>query len=659
MWRKILVPLAFNLFVFAVLAVSSHASIKFAQSAPAAPADNTFAVVTTTDAVDNNIGDGACLSTNGACTLRAAIQEANAQYAAHGGFYTITVPGAVSFFFPPRAYFLTLIGSGEDNAATGDLDIKSNLSIYSSNGRPALINAASLGDRVFQITPPTAAPIVVSFANIWIANGSGTSKGGALLINPNTQVTLSNAHIMANTVTGQVPEGGGIVNEVSSTLTLNNVLMRDNKVLITNNGSGTGGAIMTYGNLSVNQSSFISNLVTYNSPGEVVSSAGGAISAYCCSGPVILTASVVQSNVVKAEGASQEAAGGGISATSAPLTITNSTINNNLVSGGNGILQAEGGGLYSDFKAYIENSVLNNNVVTTTNGATYLDGGGMTLNGAAQIIDDTLALNAVYNGSALGGYGGGINIGGLYFGANVLVDRSVLQTNFANDGGGLNTSISTTLAVRNSLLEGNVATNGAGLFNLGVLSATNDTFYYNVASKSGGGIYNSQIASIDSATFNHNAADTNSDNIGDGGGLFVGTGATLYLRNSLLTGNADDSATTILPDCAGTLISQNYNLMQQIPGSGCTILGSTSHDLHGTFPGVIDSAAQNNGGDTPTIALPPGSAAINAGDPTGCQDENGNPLAIDQRGFPRIGPCDIGAYEFALQTYLPLVLKNF
>ena len=89
----------------------------------------------------------------------------------------------------------------------------------------------------------------------------------------------------------------------------------------------------------------------------------------------------------------------------------------------------------------------------------------------------------------------------------------------------------------------------------------------------------------------------------------------------------------------------------------CNVIGSTAHDRHGTFSGVVDSTLQNNGGTTPTLALPPGSAAINGGDPTGCKDENGNPLPTDQRGFARVGPCDIGAFEFVLRGFLPLIRR--
>jgi uncharacterized repeat protein (TIGR01451 family) len=43
--------------------------------------------------------------------------------------------------------------------------------------------------------------------------------------------------------------------------------------------------------------------------------------------------------------------------------------------------------------------------------------------------------------------------------------------------------------------------------------------------------------------------------------------------------------------------------------------------------------------------LLPDSPAVHAGHPAGCVDPFGNPLATDQRGFPRFGRCDIGAYE--------------
>ncbi|HEU4664006.1 MAG TPA: choice-of-anchor Q domain-containing protein, partial [Dokdonella sp.] len=51
---------------------------------------------------------------------------------------------------------------------------------------------------------------------------------------------------------------------------------------------------------------------------------------------------------------------------------------------------------------------------------------------------------------------------------------------------------------------------------------------------------------------------------------------------------------------------------------------------------VADPAA--NGGPTETAALPPGSPAIDAGSPAGAPP-------TDQRGAPRVGAVDVGAYE--------------
>ena len=51
-----------------------------------------------------------------------------------------------------------------------------------------------------------------------------------------------------------------------------------------------------------------------------------------------------------------------------------------------------------------------------------------------------------------------------------------------------------------------------------------------------------------------------------------------------------------------------------------------------------------------TMALLPDSPAIDAGNPSGCTDDNGNLLKTDQRGLPRPDRkdktgCDMGAYE--------------
>ena len=115
MMRKLLLLISLM-----VAVVAFAASLSPAQSAPA---DATFAVNDQNDAVDSNLADGQCIAANGKCSLRAAIQQANALYALNpGSTYTVIVPGGLTFQSPPRLYALTLGGGNEDNAVTGDLD---------------------------------------------------------------------------------------------------------------------------------------------------------------------------------------------------------------------------------------------------------------------------------------------------------------------------------------------------------------------------------------------------------------------------------------------------------------------------------------------------------------------------------------------------------
>jgi hypothetical protein len=66
----------------------------------------------------------------------------------------------------------------------------------------------------------------------------------------------------------------------------------------------------------------------------------------------------------------------------------------------------------------------------------------------------------------------------------------------------------------------------------------------------------------------------------------------------------------------------------------------------------------DNGGDTETHALLPGSPAVDAGDPSFAP-----PPIFDQRGpihFRIVNDrLDIGAYEAGIRVYLPLCLRDF
>ena len=96
-----------------------------------------------------------------------------------------------------------------------------------------------------------------------------------------------------------------------------------------------------------------------------------------------------------------------------------------------------------------------------------------------------------------------------------------------------------------------------------------------------------------------------------------------------------------------------YNLIGT-GGSGGLVNGVNNNQVGVTNMGLDPNGPQFNGGPTQTIALLPGSPALNAGSVALAVDENGSPLSYDQRGagYPRVinGTVDIGAYEFTPLT---------
>lgn len=108
-----------------------------ALSAPSGSAAD-FIVTTERDAPDSVPGDGVCATAEGVCSLRAAIQEANA------------LPGHDAIVLPAGVFALTVEGRGEDAAASGDLDILDALTLTGTGARTTIIDGNGI-DTVVQI----------------------------------------------------------------------------------------------------------------------------------------------------------------------------------------------------------------------------------------------------------------------------------------------------------------------------------------------------------------------------------------------------------------------------------------------------------------------------------------------------------------------------
>jgi CSLREA domain-containing protein len=159
-----------------------------------------FNVNDPTDATDSNIGDGLCdISAMGPCTLRAAIQEANAA----ANCSTNPQQTMQTINVPPGTYNLdrTVQGipfEGEDNSTIGDLDINTHVTINGA-GASATIVDAKQNDRVLDIFGRPAAPMqpeircTVRIVGISVTNGRITQAGsqGAGIKNLGVQVVSS------------------------------------------------------------------------------------------------------------------------------------------------------------------------------------------------------------------------------------------------------------------------------------------------------------------------------------------------------------------------------------------------------------------------------------------------------------------------------------
>jgi hypothetical protein len=297
-----------------------------------------------------------------------------------------------------------------------------------------------------------------------------------------------------------------------------------------------------------------------------------------------------------------------ISSTSAHVTLSNLTIRNGNVSAG----FPRGGGIYNLGTLRITNSaVIRNTVTSQCYELCPVSGGGIYNHvGATLTISDSSITGNLASASCRQG-GCGAGGGGIFSGGTLTISNSTLSGNTAH-----------------SVFRGGNGGSGGGILNDGTLTINNSTFSSNSALGAGGGIFDPGVATVNNSTFNGNTAPT-------GGGIW--TLSSLTLQNSIVANSPSGG------NCSGTMTSKGYNL-----SSDATCNFSGPGDMNNINPNI--GPLQNNGGPTQTMALLPGSPAIDAGNPTGCTDSLGHLLKTDQRGDPRpniedTGGCDMGAYE--------------
>jgi CSLREA domain-containing protein len=436
---------------------------------------------------------------------------------------------------------------------------------------------------------------------------SGNNAGRIFYISSGAKVTMTGMKLRDGWVGANRGDAiGGAINCLDSSLNLANVEFTNNTALYTPETYGYGGAIFSYNcTLTGNNLSLHHNIA-----------AGDALDAV--DSPLQLNNSVINDNScggVSAEtlnvGSSIFTRNTGVGASGHHITVVDSRV----IGNGSGIVGGD-----AATTMMIASSIISENGSFQSNSFT----GGITNVGTATIRDCAITNNT------RNGWGGGIANGG-----NMYLINSSVTDNRSLQGGGIHTTVGQ-LFLTNSTVSGNVV--------LG-----------NASEGVGGGIYNATTGSPGSRVTLINSTVVNNSSTGKGGGIRQDTTGNVTVRNSIIAQNI--STATNEEDVSGPVVSEGINLIGNTVGS----IGWIAVDLLNVNPNL--GPLGNNGSNTFTHALLPGSPAINAGNNSLAVDPlTMQPLTQDQRGRSRfVGgtnqTVDIGAYE-ALYSQSPVTVSG-
>jgi len=596
------------------------------------------------DRADDTAAANACTAAANDCSLRGAIIRANTNPSAD--------PVVINLQ-PATTYGLTLTNAAQENAAaTGDLDITTSLHPVTIAGgassgpnattiNAAMLNTATRRDRVFHIT---GSSVRVTFQNLVIRNGQAADDGTS---GASTNPTAQNTNRF----------GGGILNNGGS-VTLDSVVVQSCQAIgkgdsvvndhTTRDANGGGIASLTAtSNLNITDSRLTGNAATGGNSGNFNNGAGSNAkggSIYFEGGTLnISNSQVLSSNASGGMGGNGPgnqqnggrggtAHGGGAYLGGGTVNISNSTFESCAATGGNsGTGQngtdagadGGGGGLFSLGNLTVSNSTFTLNTATGGNAG---DSFGPDCFGAHQSGDGGTA-----RGGALLAEGGSAIINTATFASNAA------RGGHGGDGGKTNGGgpCAQTTHGAGGLAHGGAITNN----NAATLNIKHTTISLNNAQAGNTGV-NQAGANLPPRLVAE----------GTGGGIRVGAGS-VTLQNTIIAGNTaanglgdTTGAPTPGPNVDGTVTSSGHNLLGVATEAGGFV--GTGDKIGAN---AMLAALANNGGPTQTMAVSPGSAAIDAGVAAGATfDQRGLPRTFDDPGVAngaKSDGTDIGAFE--------------
>ncbi len=570
------------------------------------------------DLPDTDPGDGRCKTSAGGCSLRAAIEESNAD---SDRIWEIQLTGGVIAITDKK----------------NEYEIKSSVIITGAPNDTSILEGNAFS-RVFKVVRDVAHPVELMLRNLTLRKGPINNEGalgddngsqifsrGDLTLD---NVTIVNGGVNSNAVfvdgrTLTVTNSRFIGNGRAISLLNGRAIIRDSRFEKNEMRSGGAALLSDHGIVEISGSEFVSN--TSDSK-HVTRGFGGAIQQLA--GLLSIRSSRFSGNHC--------VLGGAIYATGTLLVAEDVVFSAN--SAGRAGFQnpesapvGDGGALYlAGGNAIVDGPRLTGNSAEHAGGAIYVAGEA-----------NADLRNLFISGNTAGLLGGGVYLAATS-GSTAIRQSAILRNSVLDDkdgrGGGVymaggNRLIADLLARNVALKGGGVGASGNGNRVENSTIAVNQSFEFKPDGKHllgpGGGVFFDSDQDSDVLTLTHVTIAGNSSAPDKAAAVVAGQGR-IEVKNAVLVQTLDNNVL-----CAGTIQSGGNNIASD---SSCGLTASGDvENATGEF--VLDLA--DNGGPTFTAALPANSQALNHVPSTDC-------LLVDQRGFKREtadGFCDAGAFE--------------
>ena len=403
-----------------------------------------------------------------------------------------------------------------------------------------------------------------------------SETGGAAITTPG-DVTLSNSSVLTDNVAANSAVGAP-AQDGGAIKAGGDVTVSSNSSLTNNTATGSGGAVQAGGNVSVSESTLTGNTATTGN--------GGAISA---GDQVTVSASTLNSNTA-------ELGSGGAVSAAAQVTVSASTVSSN-------IAKQSGGAISAGDQVTVSASTLNSNTAESGTGgaisttayaavsisgselktnSALINGGAIAARGAVEVSASTLNSNTAELGN-----GGAISTVGA-----VTVSASTLNSNTAEGSGGAISTIGAVTVSESSTVSSNTAKeNGGAISALGAVTVSASTLNSNTAeSGSGGAISTRGEVTVSASTLNSNTA-----TLGSGGAISTVVSVAVIETSTVSSNTAKENGGAI--KAGGDVLVAQSTLSNNSAQTGSGGAISTVADVAVFNSSTLSSnTANDNGG---------------------------------------------------------------